>query len=51
MISYVLARSKSKCRVGKYFEDAKSLFEFMIDSNGSTKGLIDGMYKYTQQLN
>lgn len=51
MVSYVLARSKSKCRVGKYFEDAKSLFEFMIDSNGSTKGLIDGMYKYTQQLN
>lgn len=51
MISYVLARSKSKCRVGKYFENAEQLFEFMIDSHGGTKGLIDGMYKYTQQLN
>lgn len=51
MISYILARSKSKCRVGKYTESAESLFELMIDSNGSTKSLIDGMYKYTTQLN
>lgn len=51
MISYVLARSKSKCRVGKYHESAQPLFELMIDSNGSTKSLIDGMYKYTTQLN
>jgi hypothetical protein len=51
MISYVLARSKSKCRVGKYFDNAEQLFEFMIDSQGGTKSLIDGMYKYTQQLN
>lgn len=51
MISYVLARSKSKCRVGKYSENAENLFEFMIDSNGNTKSLIDGMYKYTTQLN
>lgn len=51
MISYVLARSKSKCRVGKYDETAEPLFELMIDSNGSTKNLIDGMYKYTTQLN
>ncbi|HET9053482.1 MAG TPA: hypothetical protein VFM90_04875 [Cyclobacteriaceae bacterium] len=50
MTAYVLARSKSKCRVGKFNENAKSLFEFMIDSNGSTKSLIDGMYKYTTQL-
>lgn len=51
MISYILARSKSKCRVGKYTESAQPLFELMIDSNGSTKSLIDGMYKYTTQLN
>jgi hypothetical protein len=50
MISYVLARSKSKCRVGKFSENVQPLFEFMIDSNGSTKSLIDGMYKYTTQL-
>lgn len=51
MISYILARSKSKCRVGKYDENVESLFELMIDSNGSTKSLIEGMYKYTTQLN
>lgn len=50
MIAYVLARSKSKCRVGKFNESAKPLFELMIDSNGSTKSLIDGMYTYTTQL-
>lgn len=50
MISYVLARSKSKCRVGKFSENDQALFEFMIDSNGSTKSLIDGMYTYTTQL-
>lgn len=51
MISYILARSKSKCRVGKYTESSQPLFELMIDSNGSTKSLIEGMYKYTTQLN
>lgn len=51
MISYVLARSKSKCRVGKFQEGNQPLFELMIDSNGSTKSLIEGMYKYTTQLN
>lgn len=50
MITYVLARSKSKCRVGKFNENAKAFFELMIDSNGSTKSLIEGMYKYTTQL-
>lgn len=50
MISYVLARSKSKCRVGKFSESTQPLFDFMIDSNGSTKSLIEGMYKYTTQL-
>lgn len=50
MLLYLLARSKSKCRVGKFNEDEKSFFELMIDSNGSTKSLIDGIYKYTAQL-
>lgn len=50
MLLYLLARSKSKCRVGKFQDDAKPFFELMIDSNGSTKGLIDGIYKYTAQL-
>jgi hypothetical protein len=50
MLQYLLARSKSKCRVGKFNENGKSFFELMIDSNGSTKNLIDGIYKYTTQL-
>ncbi len=50
MISYLMARSKSKCRVGKFSENEKTFFEFMIDSNGSTKNLIDELYKYTIQL-
>ena len=50
MLLYLLARSKSKCRVGKFNEDEKPFFELMIDSNGNTKSLIDGIYKYTAQL-
>ena len=50
MILYLLARSKSKCRVGRFQHEEKSFFEFMIDSNGGTKNLIDGIYKYTAQL-
>jgi hypothetical protein len=50
MIAYLMARSKAKCRVGKYVETDKAYFEFMIDTNGSIKNLIDGMYKYTTQL-
>lgn len=50
MIAYLLARSKSKCRVGRYLENEKVFFELMIDSNGSTKNLLEGMYKYTTQL-
>jgi hypothetical protein len=50
MLLYLLARSKSKCRVGKFQDEAKPFFELMIDSNGSTKSLIDGIYKYTAQL-
>jgi hypothetical protein len=50
LLLYLLARSKSKCRVGKFNEGEKSFFEFMIDTNGNIKGLIDGIYKYTTQL-
>jgi hypothetical protein len=50
MLLYLLARSKSKCRVGRFHDEEKSFFEMMIDCNGSTKNLIDQMYKYTTQL-
>jgi hypothetical protein len=46
----LLARCKARCRVGKFAENESSFFELMIKSKGTTKGLIDQMYKYTKQL-
>ncbi|MBY0435136.1 MAG: hypothetical protein K2U26_13595 [Cyclobacteriaceae bacterium] len=46
----LLARSKAHCRVGKRQEGNEAYFEFMIDHNGTVKGLIENMYKYTKQL-
>lgn len=50
LILGLLARSKAHCRVGKFNEPESPYFEFMIEQNGTTKGLIDTMYKYTKQL-
>jgi hypothetical protein len=46
----VLARSKAKCRVGKYFDGGQQYMELMIESVGGIQALIDGMYKYATQL-
>lgn len=47
----LIARSKAKCRVGKYYgEEDNSYFELMIENQGNTKSLIDGMYKYASVL-
>jgi len=46
----VLARSKAKCRVGKYFDGGQQYMELMIESAGGIQALIDGMYKYATQL-
>jgi hypothetical protein len=50
IILNLLARSNAKCRVGRYNEDKKPYFEFMIDSVGQTKGLAEGIYQYTTQM-
>jgi hypothetical protein len=50
LILNLLARSKSKCRVGKFWDDGRSFFELMIESNGNTRALMDNMYTYTSQL-
>lgn len=50
MVLYLLARSKAKCRVGRFQEQEKSFFELMIDSTGGTKNLIDSIYKYTAKV-
>ena len=47
----LIARSKAKCRIGKYYGgNDDSYFELMIENNGDTKSLIDSMYKYASVL-
>jgi hypothetical protein len=46
----LLARSKAACRIGKSDGIESEFFEFMIQDSGTTKSLIDNMYKYTKSL-
>jgi hypothetical protein len=46
----VLARSRAACRIGRYNEPDAQFFELMIEDKGSTKTLIDNIYKYTRAL-
>lgn len=46
----IMARSKAKCRIGRYWENGRSYFELMIDTVGNTKSLIEGLYRYSTQL-
>lgn len=46
----IIAQSKAKCRVGKFWDKGEGFFEMMIETNGGTKGLIDGIYKYSSKL-
>ncbi len=50
LVLYLLARSKARCRIGRFWENGRPYFELMIDSPSNTKSLIDGMYKYSNQL-
>jgi hypothetical protein len=50
LILNILARSKAKCRVGKFWENGKRYFEFMIEVKNGTRTLIDGIYSYTARL-
>lgn len=50
LILNLLARSKARCRVGKFAENESPYYEMMIEQNGTIRGLIDSMYKYTKQL-
>jgi len=49
-VLYLLARSKALCRVGKYLPLSEAYFELMIEHNGTWKGLLENMLKYTQKL-
>ena len=50
LILNLLAKSKAKCRVGKFVDSNKPYFELMIESVDGLKGLIDAIYKYTSLL-
>lgn len=50
LVLNLLANSKAHCRVGRYNELESEFFEFMIGQNGTTKGLIETMYKYSKQI-
>ena len=50
LVLNVLARSRAHCRVGRHMEGNEPFFELMISGNGTPKGLMDNMYKYTKQL-
>ncbi len=50
MALYLLATSKARCRVGRFTESESRFFELMIEQNGTNKGLIETMYRYTKQL-
>jgi hypothetical protein len=50
LVLNLLARCKARCRVGCFNETESQYFELMIEQKGTTKGLIDAMYKYTKQL-
>ncbi len=50
LILHLLARSKARCRVGRFGENGHTYFELMIEQEGTIQSLIDSMYKYTRQL-
>jgi hypothetical protein len=50
LIINLLASSKAHCRVGRFNESESLYYEMMIEQNGTTKGLIETMYRYATQL-
>lgn len=50
LILNLIARSKAKCRVGKFWQDREPFFEMMIESRNGVRSLIDAMYQYTHVL-
>jgi hypothetical protein len=46
----IIAKSKAKCRVGKFWQEAEPYFEMMLEIQNGTRALIDSIYKYTSRL-
>lgn len=50
MILNLLARSKAKCRVGRYWEQGSPYLDFMIESVSNNQALLESIHKYILQL-
>jgi hypothetical protein len=50
LILNLIAKSKARCRVGKFWQHAEAFFEMMIETEGDSKALIDHMYRYTAAI-
>lgn len=50
LILNLIAKSKAKCRIGKFWTDGEPFFEMMVESHGDAKALIDDLYRYTTAL-
>lgn len=50
LILNIIAKSKAKCRIGKFGPDAELYFEMMIENHGDTLEFIDELFRYTRSL-
>jgi hypothetical protein len=50
LVLNILARSKAKCRVGKFFDKGEPYFEFMLEIKNGIRSLIDGIHNYASKL-
>jgi len=50
LILNLVAKSKAKCRIGKFSPESEPFFEMMIENNGNSIAFIDDLYKYTTAL-
>jgi hypothetical protein len=50
LILNLIARSKAKCRVGRFWDRGQAFFEMMIENNNGTRSLLDTMYQYSKAL-
>src|SRR5688572_23745886 len=50
LILNLVAKSKAKCRIGKFWAEGQPFFEMMIESNGDSRVLIDELFRYTKAL-
>jgi hypothetical protein len=50
LILNLIAKSKAKCRIGKFWKEGEAFFEMMIESNDEPRALIDQVYRYTSAI-